>query len=333
MTPRHAERPRSIAIVVGSELSLHSTFLAIEPFRAANRLSPQTLFTIDFLTASQVGATSSMQISLPPTTNFGSDRKFDLVILIATFDINDSEKPALFRWLRRQASAGAHLCAADAGPLLLAEAGLLTGYRATSHWSTIPSLLESFPEIDVVEQLFVVDRTRSTCAGQVAVVDCSMYILRQFCGDAIHNSVGNDILYNSPRPPETQQRAVANDRAWQVNAALLRARELMTKNVETPLSIQAIAVQCGVSSRELQYLFQRHLHGSPKDYYMAFRLQRAKHLLLYSSLSVQETGLASGFTSPSAYHRAFRKHFQSSPLAYRQAFTSPSSVLDGRRLY
>ena len=99
------------------------------------------------------------------------------------------------------------------------------------------------------------------------------------------------------------------------------------------LSIDLVAERCGVSQRELQHLFRTHLKASPKNYYMTFRLQRAKELLLYSAMSVRETGLASGFTSSATYFRAFRSRFNTSPLNYRKAFNATSSTPDGRRLY
>ncbi|WP_165823481.1 GlxA family transcriptional regulator [Metarhizobium album] len=326
------ERKRSIALVIGREPSLHTVFLSIEPFRAANRVSEEALFSIDFLPADAGIPPTSMDIALPATGSFDDGRKYDLIFLLVTYDVAEAAKARLFRWLRRQAAAGAHLCGTDAGPLLLAEAGLLDGYTATCHWTGMASLREFSAPSRVVEQLYVIDRNRSTCAGQAASLDHSMTMLRLICGDALYNLVCNELIYAAPRPAEVRQREIVNGQPFMVNPVLSRAQRIMQETVEEPLEMEAVAERCGVSVRELQYLFKRHLNTSPKKIYMGLRLQHAKELLLYSSMSIRETGLACGFATPSAYYRAFCAVYRKSPQEYRKDFAKKSTMY-GRNLY
>ena len=326
------ERKRSIALVIGREPSLHTIFLSIEPFRAANRVSEEALFSIDFIPADAEVAPTSMDIALPVTASFDSGKKYDLIFLLVTYDVAEAAKARLFRWLRRQSAAGAHLCGVDAGPLLLAEAGLLDGYTATCHWTGMASLREFSATSRVVEQLYVVDRNRSTCAGQAATLDYSMTMLRLMCGAALYNLVCNELIYAAPRPAEVRQREIVNGQPFMVNPILSRAQRIMQDTVEEPLEMEAVADRCGISLRELQYLFKRHLNTSPKKIYMALRLQRAKELLLYSAMSIRETGLACGFATPSAYYRAFCAVYQKSPQEYRSDFAKKSTIY-GRNLY
>lgn len=327
-----AARKRSIALVIGREPSLHTTFLTIEPFRAANRVSAEELFSIDFFAADPDTPPVSMNIAVPLTGEFEDRRKFDLVFLLVTYDVADVAKPNLFKWLRRQTAAGAHVCGVDAGPILLAEAGLLNGYAATCHWTGMASLKELAPKSRVVEQLYVIDRNRSTCAGQAASLDHSMTLLKMMCGEALYNLVCNELIYAAPRPADTRQREIVNGQPFMINPILRRAQQIMQETIEEPLEIEAIADRCGVTVRELQYLFKRHLNTSPKKLYMGLRLQHAKELLLYSSLSIRETGLACGFTTPSAYYRAFHSVYRQSPQQYRKDFAKKSTMY-GRNLY
>jgi transcriptional regulator GlxA family with amidase domain len=327
-----ADRRRSVALVIGREPSLHSAFLAIEPFRAANRVSKAALFNIDFISADPAVPPASMDMTIPLTATFDDSRKFDLVILLVTYSIAEQAKAKLFRWLRKQSAAGAHLCGVDAGPLLLAEAGLLDGYAATCHWTAMASLKEFSASSRIVEQLYVIDRNRSTCAGQAASLDYSMAMLRQMCGDALYHLVRNELIYTAPRSAEMRQREIVNGQPFMTNPILSRAQRLMQETVEYPLDMDTIAERCGISVRELQYLFQRHLSTSPKKMYMALRLQHAKELLLYSAMSIRETGLASGFATPSAYYRAFHAVYQRSPQEYRNDFAKKSTMY-GRNLY
>ncbi|MGX9115850.1 GlxA family transcriptional regulator [Mesorhizobium sp. BHbsci] len=320
-----------MALLVGREPSLHSAFLAIEPFRAANRVSKSAPFSIDLLSADPATPPASMDIKFPMTATFDEDRKFDLVILLVSYSVADEAKGKLFGWLRRQSAAGAHLCGMDTGPLLLAEAGLLDGYDATCHWTALASLRELSANTRIVEQLYLIDRNRSTCAGQAASLDYSMAMLRHMCGDALYHLVRNELIY-TPRLPEFRQREIVNPQPFMTNPVLNGAQRIMQETVESPLDIDTVAQKCGISVRELQYLFQRHLSTTPKKRYIALRLQRAKELLLYSSMSIRETGLASGFATPSAYYRAFFANFQTSPQDYRSAFARKSTVY-GRNLY
>lgn len=327
------DRNRTFAIaLVSIEPALHAALLSIEPFRAANRLSKSPLFQIDFLSA-EAGSRPPMEIVLPATALLEDGRTYDLVLLHSSYEFRGDKKSTLFRWLRRQAAARAHICAMDTAPLLLAEAGLLKGYRATSHWSTIPSFRELHPETDVVEQLFVVDRDRSTCAGQLASLDFSLHMLERFCGTTLKELVANEIVYPAARAEHGLQRQIVNGTTWQTNPFLARAQRLMQETIEEPLSMEDLARRCGISVRELQYLFRKYLKASPKSYYLTFRLQRAKELLLYSAMSVGETGLACGFSSPGTYFRAFRARYKTSPTSYRKAFRENGERPDGRRLY
>lgn len=322
----------SIAVVC-IEPSLYATLLAIEPFRAANRMSKSRLFTIEFVSIDGQCTNTNLDISIPATATIDAPTTYDLVLLYSSYAWGGQGKASLFRWLRRQASAGAHLCGLDAGGLLLAEAGLLNGFKATGHWSTLASFKELYPETEIVEQLFVVDRNRSTCAGQAACLDYALFMLDRFCGRVLRDVVANEMIYPSVKSETGQQRQIINGNAWHSNPVLLCAQKLMQDNIEDPLSIQAMANECRISQRELQHLFRKHLKASPKNYYITFRLQRAKELLLYSTLSVRETGLASGFTSSATYFRAFRARFNTSPMHYRRSFQVNSSTPDGRRLY
>jgi AraC family carnitine catabolism transcriptional activator len=331
--PRIDNAQHSVALLIGNEPSLHSTLLSIEPFRAANRISSSTPFHIDFLAADPNLKPSSMDMNFPLTATFSEERKYDLVIVLISFGLAPAAKRDVFKWLRKQAASGAHLCGADAGALLLAEAGLLDGYDATSHWSTISSLRELAPNSRVIEQLFVIDRNRSTCAGQLAVLDYSLEMVRLMAGDVLHQLVCNELIYTTPRPAEAGQREIVNQQSWQASPILITARKIMQDTVENPLSVKTLARRCGVSVRDLQYLFRRYLNTTPKRTYISLQLQRAQELLFYSALSVREIGIASGFSSPSSFHRAFTAFYNKSPQQYRTDFMTSHAAIYGRKLY
>jgi AraC family carnitine catabolism transcriptional activator len=274
-----------------------------------------------------------MQIVIQATATFHADTRYDLVLVAVPYEPKSAFKRKLFPWLRRQARFGAHICGIDYGPLVLAECGLLKGYTATGHWSTLAAFQDMYPDTKVVEQLYVIDRDRSTCAGQVSVLDYSLAMLERFSGQILAKAVNNELIYIEARNGASAQRRLINENHWKGNPVLARASEIMIDAMEEPLSLQSIAKACGISLRELQYLFKRYLGRCPRDFYMELRLNRARELLLYSGLSIRETGIACGFLSESTFFRAFRARFDTTPMKLRASFHSAPPTRDGRRVY
>jgi transcriptional regulator GlxA family with amidase domain len=91
----------------------------------------------------------------------------------------------------------------------------------------------------------------------------------------------------------------------------------MEANLEDPISPAKLAEEVGISTRQLERLFRRYLARSPKRYYMELRLQKARHLLLQTDMSVINVALACGFTSPSHFSKCYRTHFSTTPYRER----------------
>ncbi|WP_395020557.1 GlxA family transcriptional regulator [Dongia sp.] len=331
--PVEAPRRKNVALVMTADSSLHCGLLAVEPFRAANRLSSQANYQIDIVTVDGSPLQTTLQIQVNATASFQSEARYDLIMVVISYEQNQQYKRRLFSWLRRQARFGAHICGVDYGPLLVAECGLLEGYTATAHWGTIAAFRDQYPGTKVAEQLYVIDRDRSTCAGQVSVLDYSLAMLEKMSGPILAKAVNNELIYIEAKNGAAAQRRLINEDQWKGNPILAKASELMIESMEEPLTLALVARLCGVSIRELQYLFKRYLGRSPRDFYMELRLNRAKELLLYSGLSIRETGLACGFAAESTFFRAFRSRFNTTPMKLRQSFHRAPASRDGRRVY
>jgi AraC family carnitine catabolism transcriptional activator len=226
----------------------------------------------------------------------------------------------MLSWLRRLERHGTVLGAIDTGAFTLAAAGLLDGYRVTLHWEAIPLFRERYPDIEVIEQLYLVDRNRITCAGGVAALDMMLHLIATHQGDTLAQAVANGFVHDRMRrSSEAQRRAVApSDRATH---ELLRIIRMMEDNLDQPLSPSELAVACRLSVRRLERIVRRRLDDSPMRYYLKLRLQAARNLLFYSELPVNEIAGACGFSSIAVFDRAFRAQFAQSPSAYRKAYS------------
>jgi AraC family carnitine catabolism transcriptional activator len=221
---------------------------------------------------------------------------------------------ALVRWAR----AGVTLGALDTGAFILAEAGLLKGKRATTHYEHIDALKELYPETDTVEDLFVFDGKLVTCCGGSAATDFALHIIRSMHGDSLANAAARYLFHQSLRPQGTSQNPGSIEPLGSTAPSVLkRAIKLMEENLEDPLSIPQICKRVRLSQRQLDRLFGQFVRKSPVLYYRDIRLDRARGLVTQTDMRLSEVAVASGFSSQAHFSRAYRERFGLAPRSDR----------------
>lgn len=331
---RATPRLRRIGIGVSPNMSLSSVLLACEPLRSVNRFYQQPAYEIVFVAASRDPVISGIGIAIEPATTFGDDDEFDMIVVVSAHDQPDAYKKPLSRWLRRQARRGVDLCGVDFGVALMAEAGLLDGYRVTLHWEGMAAVADRFPKLEICDDVYVIDRKVFTCGGHMACNDLFLAIVERDQGAKIARFVAADIISGAPRPADTRQ---TNPLSWDPtirNPHLRHTVDLMEENIETPLSIPAIAGEINLSVRQLQLLSRRHFGETLSNRYLDIRLNAARNMLMDGDMSITEIVAATGFGSASTFSRAFRKRFKTTARAYRTAFTGKLArpyFIDGYR--
>jgi transcriptional regulator GlxA family with amidase domain len=201
---------------------------------------------------------------------------------------------------------------------MLAAAGLLDGYRVTMHWETIPSFVEQFPNVQVTDELFEIDRNRFTCAGGIAGYDMMLHMIRQQHGNELAVAVAEQFIHNRIRDPSEPQRIATTLRLATHHPLLIKVIQNMEQRIETPLTMGELVEIGGISRRQVDRLFQIHLRETPRRYYLKMRLRRARELLQQTSMSVLDIAVACGFIAPEHFSRAYSKHFARSPRADRK---------------
>jgi transcriptional regulator GlxA family with amidase domain len=208
------------------------------------------------------------------------------------------------------------------GSFILAEAGLLSGYRCAIHWENLPAIREEFPEIHFAEDLFSIDRDRFTCTGGVAPLDMMLTLIDARLGPERAGRVSDQFVVERVREGSDRQRAPLASRIAAAGPALARAAAMMADSIAVPLPLTEIARAAGISPRQLERLFKTHLGREPSTYYLSLRLDRARELLRQSSLSVTEIGVACGFQSMSHFSASYSRRFGHSPRGERQRSSS-----------
>ena len=317
--------PRTVVFVLVPRFSMIAFSSAIEPLRIANRLHGTELYRWVVLSPDGNPAHASNGVVVNVDGAIGSYKlpsngghHADMVLVCGGLGSEHYKDPGLYAWLRRQERRSAYIGALCTGASLLAGAGLLYGYKCVIHWESLDGFTEAYPEIEVSPDLFVVDRNRITCAGGTAALDMILYLIAEQHGKSLATEVIEQCLGDRMRDPHDHQRLSLSARVGIYSPNVLKAIEIMEAHIEDPISQEDIALLLGLSCRQHERLFRRHIGMSPAHYYLKLRLKKARHLLLQSELSILEIALASGFVSASHFSKCYRGLYGKSPRDERR---------------
>ena len=294
-------------------------FAAIaEPLRSANRLGGD-LYRWKVLSADGHPVEASNGMSMAVDGPLQTIESAFILFVVAAYDPLAHLDRTLKHWLKRQANAGVILGGVDTGAFVLAEAGLLQGFRVTVHWETIAAFVERYPALRASHEIFEIDGQRITSAGGTASMDLMLELIARRHGRDLAIRVADQFLLGQIRPQKNLQRTAPVERYGVNNTKLLSAIAQMEQHIETPLAIDALAMNVNITRRQLERLFQASMGESPAGFYLNLRLERGRQLLQQTDLSIMEVSLASGFESPSYFARCYKKRFERSPRDDRQA--------------
>jgi transcriptional regulator GlxA family with amidase domain len=311
------ELPQTVALILVPEFTMMPVTSVIEPLRIANRLSEKTLYrwTLHSLDGKPVSASS--EILTMVSGDLESISPDATIIVCGGLNVQQHTDKRVLAWLRKIARRGSVIGAVCTGAHILAEAGLLDGYRCTIHWENLPGFSEAFPEINATGGLFEIDEDRFTSAGGTTAIDMMLTMIAGQHGPDLAAAVAEGILHSPIRHHSENQRMSLPARIGARHPKLVSIIEKMEENLEDPLSPSLLAKQAGLSTRQLERLFRRYLDRSPKRYYLELRLKKARSLLLQTDMSVINVALACGFSSPSHFSKCYRSYYGRTPYRER----------------
>ncbi|MBP3862889.1 MAG: GlxA family transcriptional regulator [Pseudomonas sp.] len=295
---------------------------AIEPLRVANRFRGE-LYRWHVLSCGGGAVLASNGMSVNAEGGFEALEAGATVLVVAGFDPLTHVTPALIQWLRRLDNDGVTLGGIDTGSVVLAQAGLLDGYRLTLHWEALEAFKESYPKLQVTQELFEIDRQRITCAGGTASIDLMLDLIAQAYGPELAIQVSEQFVLGRIRQRKDHQRMQVASRYGIHNKKLVQVIGEMEQHSEPPLSTAQLALGINVTRRQLERLFRLHLNDTPRNFYLGLRLEKARQLLRQTDMSVLDISIACGFESPSYFTRSYRARFTCAPRQDRVAATNP----------
>ncbi|WP_055600450.1 GlxA family transcriptional regulator [Streptomyces aureus] len=232
--------------------------------------------------------------------------------------------PALVGWLRTHAPDAGRLVSVCTGALLLAEAGLLDGHRATTHWVACDHMARCYPEVEVdPDPIFVRDGRLSTSAGVTAGIDLALALVEEDLGRDVALTVARHLVVFLRRPGNQAQFSVQLAAQTARREPLRDLQQWITEHPEGDLSVEALAARARLSPRHFARAFQAETGTTPGRYVDRVRLEHARRLLEETSRGVEEVARASGYGTSEAMRRAFTKTLGTAPADYRRRFHSP----------
>lgn len=309
---------RRIGFVLVPQFSMIAYASAIEALRHANYVSDRAIYKYETFSIDGQPVVASNGVVLQAECSVKDVEKLDIVFVCSGLDVQKNSDLGVVKHLRRLATHGSHVGAICTGAFILAQAGLLDGYRCTIHWENLSSFGEQFPEIEVIAELYEVDRTRYTCAGGTAALDLMLHLITNHAGHEVAAAVADQLIHHRIREGSEGQRMALRARLGVSHPKLLSVISSMEENLEYPVNCSELAQTVGLSTRQLERLFRKYLDQAPTRYYLKLRLDRARYLLLQTSMPILDVALACGFVSASHFSKCYREYFKRTPSEERR---------------
>ncbi|TPJ63307.1 GlxA family transcriptional regulator [Mesorhizobium sp. B2-7-1] len=307
-----------VTFLVFSGSSIMCVASAVDPLRAANRISGETSF--DFKLVSVTGEAPVTTCGLPVAVSgrFDAGEPTDMLVVVAGFGTQNYATSALLAGLRRAARAARACGGVEAGTWLVARAGLLEGRSATTHWEDMEDFSTAFPGVDVRPDRYVIDGPVFTSGGASPTFDLMLHLVRTRLGMAAALDVASVFIYDQARAATDAQPLVSLGRLDGYDPRLAQAIRLMEAHVDQPLTIDAVAKRAGVTARTLESIFRKSIGETPGAYYLRLRLSAARRLVVDTRIAMADIAGRTGFSSAAAFSRAFSRAFGEAPVRLRR---------------
>lgn len=234
-------------------------------------------------------------------------------------------------WLRRWAADGTKIAGVCSGVALLAEAGLLDGKRATTHWGLAEVYRTRFPHVDWQPEYLITDTGDVFCGGGInSAADLSLYLVERFGSRDLALECAKALLIEMPRTWQVAFADVALRRDHH-DESIRRAQDWMHRNFRHPISLEAIAARVGMSPRNFVRRFKAATGHTPLSYIHVIRMTMAKRLLEDGQQMVQEVSQAVGYEDVIFFRDLFKRHTGICPTEYRSRFGIPPNAEPDRR--
>ncbi len=248
-----------------------------------------------------------------------------IVIVPSWHDANLRPPEELLNALRHAHQRGARMVGLCLGAFVFAEAGLLDGKVATTHWSWAEAFSSRYPKVRLNPDVLYIDNGGIlTSAGTAASIDCCLFLLRQLCGAEATNRVARRLVVAPHRQGGQAQFIEQPLAVSRQDDRLAKVFEWLGNNLGQAHSVDALAEHAAMSRRTFTRHFRQATGTTVVQWLMHQRLTHAQRLLESSDCSIEIIAAASGFASALSLRQRFNAAFNTTPSAYRRQFQGGS---------
>ncbi|WP_372761684.1 GlxA family transcriptional regulator [Pseudoalteromonas sp.] len=318
----------NIAIAVYPHLLITSLTLPIEMLRAGEayakghndkqRFRP---LTINLVAKNNAAISSQAGLAIVPDCTPSNTPYSDLIIVPGIWR---NPRPVvrtnhtLVEWLHSSFHQGSHIIGVGTGNCLVAEAGLLNGHPATTHWHYAKQFSRDYPQVQLKPDFFITQSERLyTVASLNALADVIVHIISQYYGKAAAQHVERNFSHEIRKPYE-EQRYLEGAVDRHPDELIAQVQFWLKNNLAAELTLQQVAAQFSLSYRTFTRRFRLATNQSPIEYWQQLRVEGAKELLASSNLSIQEVALEVGYNDQGHLTRVFKKVLSQTPSEYRK---------------
>lgn len=250
-------------------------------------------------------------------------RSFDTILVAGEHNPAAAAPPGLVRYLRSAGQRGVRIASICTGTFVLAEAGLLDGRRATTHWNHATSLRQRYPKVNLdVDRIFTSDGSIWTSAGMSAGIDLALALVEQDFGREIVREAAKLMVVYHRRAGGQSQHSTLLD----LDATSDRMQTVLTyakRNLDKRLSMTDLAGVACLSLRQFNRLFRGETGKTPARAIELLRVASARLMMETGRFSAEEIARKNGFGNRDRMRRAFLRAFGQSPQAMQRNILAP----------
>jgi transcriptional regulator GlxA family with amidase domain len=319
-----------VTVVLLEEGFSSTAIMPVEIFHFAGKLwndlhdhPAEPAFRVRIVSLDGAAVHSVYGLGMTPHAGLSDVERTDIVIVSTSkldLDLAFVENSALLPWLRRQHGQGALVVGVCMGAAYLAEAGLLDGRMATTHWALSDKFAQRYPQVNWRPDLFITEDSRMLCSGGVfASVDVSLYLVEKLCGHEVAVKCAKSLLLPMPRIHQTgyAMQTVSQPHG---DERIRGVEAFLQANFHNDISTQSLADRAGLGERTFVRHFKAATGQLPAGYVQALRIQAAKAMLERDAKPVQAISSDVGYDDVAFFRSLFKRIVKMTPSEYRANF-------------
>jgi transcriptional regulator GlxA family with amidase domain len=315
-------RTRRIIVLAVDQAQSLDVLGPIEVFHTAAIFAPESGYEVQLVAPGGEGVALSNRLVLGAAPLPDPPPRHDTLLVAGGVGTREAvHDPALVAWVAAAARRARRTTSVCTGAFLLAEAGVLAGRRATTHWRWCDSLARRHPDVTIdPDAVYVRDGDVWTSAGVTAGIDLALALVEEDVGRDVALAVARELVVFLRRPGGQSQfsRALAAQQA--TRPALRELQAWIAGHLDADLTVPALAARANLTERSFARAFRREVGETPAAYVEALRVEHARNLLEDGAESLDAVARACGFASAEVLRRAFHRRVGVSPAAYRERF-------------